>query len=72
MKLEGVPVANDFTSFQRLRWLTYKRHFTTLVLCVKEVLSLIRPDIVAWLGPNLRKLLVDSTYFSCRYDHRMS
>ncbi len=24
MRLEGVPVANDLTSLQRLRWLTYR------------------------------------------------
>ncbi|SFO52438.1 hypothetical protein SAMN04488056_107169 [Cohaesibacter marisflavi] len=39
MRLEGVPVANDLASLQRLRWLTYKGQFKTFVLCAKEVLS---------------------------------
>ncbi len=47
MRLEGVPVANDLTSLQRLRWLTYRGQFTTFVLCAKEAFSLVSPDIAA-------------------------
>ncbi len=63
MRIEGVPVANDLASLQRLRWLTYKNKFKTFVLCRKEVLSPISLDAVAWLGLNLRVLLDVCTYF---------
>ncbi len=65
MRLEGVPVANDLASLQRLRWLTYEGQFKTFVLCAKEVLSPISLDAVAWLGPKLRIFLDVFTYFSC-------